>query len=217
MGACHAALVAYAADETMNYKPFLNEATRSSVLAGVRSGTEAAWERFFDLYAGYIYSLARRAGLLGEDADDLVQTVFAELSAPGGFDGYERGKGSFRIWLRRRAQWRIVDALRHTASQSALIPIADADAFPIPGASLDAEWIEAAREEALRRLRASVSPEHFAIFQASVMEEMPTEDVLNLYHISRDNLYQIRKRLKADFATLIKSALDELDAPATPE
>lgn len=202
----------------MTYKPFLNEETRSSVLAGVRAGSEAAWGRFFDLYAGYVFSLARRAGLLGEDADDLVQTVFSELSAPGGFDGYERGKGSFRVWLRRRAQWRIADELRRRA---AALPRDDSakgnlDELPAPDAALDEAWIEAARAEALRRLRDTVSPEHFAIFQASVLEELPTEDVMRLYRVSRDNLYQIRKRVKDTFAGLLKAALDDLDAPAPP-
>lgn len=200
----------------MTYKPFLNEETRSSVLAGVRAGSEEAWGRFFDLYAGYVFSLARRAGLLGEDADDLVQTVFAELAAPGGFDGYERGKGSFRVWLRRRAQWRVADALRRRAATPPAIPLDDPDAFPAPDAALDEAWIEAAREEALRRLRETVSPEHFAIFQASVLEELPTEDVMRLYRVSRDNLYQIRKRVKTAFAAHLASALADLDAPLPP-
>ena len=202
----------------MNYKPFLNEETRSSVLAGVRAGSEEAWGRFFDLYAGYVFTLARRAGLLGEDADDLVQTVFAELSAPGGFDGYERGKGSFRVWLRRRAQWRIADELRRRAAALPRDESAkgDLDALPAPDPALDEAWVESARAEALRRLRDAVSPDHFAIFQASVLEELPTEDVMRLYRVSRDNLYQIRKRVKDIFTELLKAALDDLDAPTPP-
>ena len=201
----------------MTYKPFLNEETRSSVLSGVRAGSEAAWGRFFDLYAGYVFSLARRGGLPAPDAEDLVQTVFSELSAPGGFDGYERGKGSFRLWLRRRALWRVADALRRRSSSPQILPLDDPDAIPAPDAALDEAWIESARAEALRRLRGEVSPEHFAIFQASVLEELPTEDVLRLYRVSRDNLYQIRKRVKAAFAALLKAALDDLDAPLPPE
>lgn len=200
----------------MTYKPFLNEETRSSVLAGVRAGSEAAWGRFFDLYAGYVFSLARRAGLAGPDADDLVQTVFSELSAPGGFGGYERGKGSFRVWLRRRVQWRLADLLRRRAAAPPPAPLDDPDSVPAPAAALDEAWIEAAHAEALRRLRASVSPDHFAIFQASVLEELPTEDVLRLYRVSRDNLYQIRKRVKAAFEAHLAAALEDLDAPVPP-
>ncbi len=204
----------------MTYKPFLNEETRTSVLAAVKTGSEAAWSRFFDLYAGYVFSLARRAGLIGADADDLVQTVFAELSAPDGFEGYERGKGAFRPWLRQRVCWRIADALRRRAAAQAKFRRADEaffDSLPSPpDARQDACWIEAARDEALRRLRAEVSAEHFAIFQASVLEELPTEDVMALYHVSRHNVYQIRKRLKAALQRHLAAALDDLDSPIPP-
>ena len=80
----------------MPYKPYKNEETRTSILNGVRTGAEEAWGRFFDTYAGYVFAIATHAGLVGSDADEIVQTVFTELSRPGGFDGYERGKGSFR-------------------------------------------------------------------------------------------------------------------------
>ena len=136
----------------MSYKPFLNEETRSSVLSGVRSGSEAAWGRFFDLYAGYVFSLANQAGLIGPDADDIVQTVFAELSAPGGFDGYERDKGAFRPWLRRRVLWRITDEFRRRAARP---PFDDAckgnlDALVAePETVRDELWRAAAREVAL--------------------------------------------------------------------
>lgn len=203
----------------MNYKPFRNEETRSSVLAGVREGTEAAWGRFFDMYAGYVFSLARCGGLGPEDAEDLVQTVFAELAAPDGFAGYERKKGAFRTWLRQRVGWRVADALRRLAVRPAAGDGGgvDVDSLPAPvSAADDAAWIEAAREEALRRLRGKASPEHFAVFQASVMEEIPAEEVMAVYRVSRDNLYQIRRRMKAAFAECLRAAMEEIDAPNLP-
>ena len=54
----------------MTYKHFNNESTRSSVLRAVAdTENEAAWNRFFDLYAGFVYSIARSKGLKPEDAD----------------------------------------------------------------------------------------------------------------------------------------------------
>lgn len=204
----------------MSYKRFCNEETRTSVLSGVRTGSEEAWGRFFDTYAGYVFGLARRAGLRGPDADEIVQTVFSGLSAPGGFDGYERGKGSFRAWLRRRAEWRIADEMRRRASS--LLSFSgepfDFDSVPAPRSDSrsDAEWIETVRDEALRRLRETASPEHFAVFHASVVEGLPSEDVMRLYRVSRDNLYQIRKRMKAAFSALLEKAMEDLDSPLTP-
>lgn len=41
---------------------------------------EAAWNRLFNLYAGFVFSIARRKGLNDADADDMVQVVFADLA-----------------------------------------------------------------------------------------------------------------------------------------
>ena len=202
----------------MTYKPFLNEETRTSVLNAVKGGSQKAWSRFFDLYAGYVFSLACRAGLVGQDADDIVQTVFAELAAPGGFDGYDRGKGSFRVWLKTLARWRILDEFRRRSAESVPADLAD-DAAALPAAhdsSLDEPWIEAVRAEALRRLRAEVSETHFAIFQACVEEDIPTEDVMAMYHVSRDNIYKIKQRTRAAFERHLMAAFDEMDRPEPP-
>lgn len=204
----------------MPYQPFKNEETRTSVLSGVRDGSEAAWSRFFDIYAGYVYSLANQAGLIGADGDEIVQTVFIELAKPGGFDGYDRNKGAFRPWLRRRVEWRIKDEFRRrvaSARNDALLKADMAKMASDPGAEQDELWRSAVRDEAMRRLRAEASPTHFAIFQASVIEEIPTENVMSLYHVSRDNLYQIKKRMRAMFKRLFAEALRDLDDPELPQ
>ena len=47
----------------MTYRHFNNETTRSSVLKAVAdTENEAAWARFFDLYAGFVFSIARSKG-----------------------------------------------------------------------------------------------------------------------------------------------------------
>ena len=44
----------------MTYRHFNNETTRSSVLKAVAdTENEAAWSRLFDLYAGFVFSMAR--------------------------------------------------------------------------------------------------------------------------------------------------------------
>lgn len=204
----------------MPYQPFKNEETRTSVLSGVRDGSEAAWSRFFDIYAGYVYSLANQAGLIGADGDEIVQTVFIELAKPGGFDGYDRNKGAFRPWLRRRVEWRIKDEFRRrvaSARNDALLKADMAKMASDPGAEQDELWRSAVRDEAMRRLRAEASPTYFAIFQASVIEEIPTENVMSLYHVSRDNLYQIKKRMRAMFKRLFAEASRDLDDPELPQ
>ena len=84
----------------MKYRSSRLEETRTSVLRAIRDpGNQTAWNRFFDLYAGYLYSLARRSGLLDADADDVVQTVLVEVAGKMRDFTYDRSKGRFRGWL----------------------------------------------------------------------------------------------------------------------
>ena len=75
------------------------------------------------------------------------------------------------------------------------------------------EWQQAALEEALRRIKPEVRPEHYATFVASAVEGQDTDVVTKLYGISRDSLYQIRKRLTVKLHDKLEEVLDEMDAP----
>ena len=48
------------------------------------------------------------------------------------------------------------------------------------------------------------------------MEELDTETVRKMHGMGAANLYQIRRRVKATFAALLKAALEDLDAPIPP-
>ena len=48
---------------------------------------------------------------------------------------------------------------------------------------------------------------------ASVVDGQDTEDVMRLHGLSRDNLYQIRKRLTAKLRETVAAVLEEMDAP----
>ncbi len=97
----------------MTYRHFNNETTRSSVIRAVaNTENEAAWQRLFDLYAGFVFSIARSKGLNDSDADDIVQTVFADLARNLPTFEYDRAKGRFRSYLSGLVHWRVNDRLR---------------------------------------------------------------------------------------------------------
>ena len=75
---------------------------------------------------------------------------------------------------------------------------------------------KAAMEEALRRMKPDVRPEHYAAFIASAVEGQDTETVMRLYRLSRDNLYQIRTRLTEKLREMMPQVLAEMDAPCAP-
>lgn len=202
----------------MTYRHFNNESTRSSVLKAVaNTGNEAAWRRLFDLYAGFIFSLARSKGLSDPDADDIVQTVFADLARNLPSFEYDRAKGRFRAYLSALTRWRINDRLRSSKRDVELKASFMEDAKACTTAAdedfEEREWQAAALEEALRRIKPDVLSAHYAAFVASAVEGQDTETVARLHGISIDNLYQIRKRLTAKLREAVKQVLADMDNP----
>ena len=203
----------------MTYRHFNNEATRSSVLRAVAdTANEAAWQRLFDLYDGFVFSNARSKCLRSEDADDIVQVVFADLARNLPTFQYDRAKGKFRSYLTGLVHWRIMDRLksgkRDADLKAAFWEEAKAAASSADEDFAEREWQAAAMEEALRRIRPDVRPEHYAAFVASAVEGQDAETVMRLYGLSRDNLYQIRKRLTMKLREAVAAVLDEMDSPA---
>ena len=202
----------------MTYRHFNNEATRSSVIKAVAdTENEAAWQRLFDLYAGFVFSIARSKGLKEEDADDIVQVVFADLARNLPTFQYDRSKGKFRSYLSGLVHWRVMDRLRSgkrdTELKAAFWTEAKAAMSKEDDDFAEREWQQAAMEESLRRIKPDVRPEHYAAFVASAVEGQDTESVMKLYGLSRDNLYQIRKRLTAKLRETVESVSAEMDSP----
>ena len=201
----------------MTYRHFNNETTRSSVLKAV-ADTEntAAWNRLFDLYAGFVFSMARHKGLKPEDADDIVQVVFADLARNLPTFKYDREKGRFRSYLTGLVNWRVMDRLKASKRDAELKANFWEEAKAAGGDDdfSEREWQTAAMEEALRRIKPEVRPEHYAAFVASAVEGQDTDVVTKLYGISRDSLYQIRKRLTAKLQEKATEVRAEMDAPS---
>ena len=201
----------------MTYRHFNNETTRSSVLRAVaNTENEAAWQRLFDLYAGFIFSIARSKGLKPEDADDIVQVVFTDLARNLPTFQYDRSKGRFRSYLAGLVHWRVTDRLKAGKRDMELMASFEEESKATAAGDAafeEREWQAAAMEEALRRIKPDVRPEHYAAFVASTVEGQDTETVMRLYGLSRDNLYQIRKRLTAKLRETVEQVLADMDAP----
>ena len=203
----------------MTYKHFNNETTRSSVIRAVAdTENEAAWQRFFDLYAGFVFSIARSKGLNDTDADDIVQMVFSDLARNLPSFKYDREKGRFRSYLAALVKWRVIDRLKAVRRDADLkadfMEEAKSAATTEDEDFEEREWQSAAMEETLRRIKPEVRPEHYAAFVASAVEGQDTDVVTKLYGISRDSLYQIRKRLTVKLREKLAEVRAEMDAPS---
>ncbi len=209
----------------MPYPHFRNEATRSSILSALHdTADQAAWGRFFDTYAGFIYGIARHEGLGEADADDIVQTVMTELVRGGAASRYDKARGPFRGWLSQLTLWRVRSRMRQEARRDRAHREAHEEeaskleALPESPQerAFEAEWMETVTAAALERLRAEVNPTHFRAYYASAIEGLDAPDVQRLCGVSADNLYQIRRRVGARFRVLIDETMRELDTPNIP-
>lgn len=201
----------------MTYRSYHDATTRSSVLRAVAdTGDAAAWARFFDLYAGFVFAIARSKGLSAEDADDVVQTVFGDLARKMPTFEYDRTKGKFRSYLLGLINWRVIDKLkagrREVDFKAAYCDEVKAGTSVEVAADLaEREWQAAALDEALRRLQKEARPDHFAAFVESAVEGLDTETVMRLHGLTRDSLYQIRARFTAKLKPLVAAILKEMD------
>ena len=65
--------------------------------------------------------MARHKGLKPEDADDIVQVVFADLARNLPTFKYDREKGRFRSYLTGLVNWRVVDRLKASKRDAELM------------------------------------------------------------------------------------------------
>src|SRR2546421_650867 len=75
-------------------------ATRASLVDRLRGSDQDGWRRLVVLYRPLLWHWARRAGVDGQDCDDVCQDVFRVVAERIGSFRLGERVGSFRAWLR---------------------------------------------------------------------------------------------------------------------
>src|SRR5882757_6420981 len=92
--------------------------TRASLLFRLRDWKDAAsWEEFYRLYCKLVYGLARRGGLMHDEAEEVTQDVFRRVAETIQNFESDPARGSFRGWLMNLTRWRIADKFRHRPAE----------------------------------------------------------------------------------------------------
>jgi RNA polymerase sigma-70 factor (ECF subfamily) len=163
----------------------------------------AAWNQLMAIYRPVIYRLARRKGLLHEDAEDLVQGVF--ISIAKAIDRWEQGEGQprFRNWLGRITRNAIVNAItrarpdRATGTSSVLQSLASLPQGTESTQSLIVECRLEAIRWAAREIQSEFSNATWAIFQSIAIEGRPAPEVAQVFHRTIGSVYAARCRVAA--------------------
>jgi len=102
-------------------------------LAEIETGVDqSAWYRFFELYQPVMVEFARVKGAC-DDAEDVVQEVFADLANAFQAGRYVREKGSFRAYLAKMLRNELISRFRRCSVRS------ERDMVGITEAEIEAE------------------------------------------------------------------------------
>ncbi len=157
--------------------------TRRSVVQALASADARERTRAFDtlvaIYWKPLYKYARLTwSRTPEDAEDLTQAFFARMYERESLAGFDAGKAAFRTYLRmlfeRYAanESKAAERIKRGGASAALdFDSAEAElAGSTPSVSPDdlfyRDWVRSVFAVAISRLRGTISPEQFAIFEA---------------------------------------------------
>jgi RNA polymerase sigma-70 factor (ECF subfamily) len=137
---------------------------------------QQAWNAFVERYGRQIYGWTRARGLQEADAQDVTQTVLADLALQMSKFEY-RPSGSFRTWLRTIAYRVWCDFLKArqraagtNSSDEIFTQLASPDAGEDLLCQLEAESERELMEEAMARVRIRVQPQTWSAFVMTALE-----------------------------------------------
>lgn len=183
--------------------------TRTSLLTRLKNHADtASWEDFCDSYGRVVYGVAMKAGLNGADAEDIVQETMIAVARHIPQFRYDPQKGSFKSWLLTIARSKIWDWLRKkqregrfdppppndSSETSFLARVAD-ESQPDLTAVFDAEWERGLFEAAKERVRASISPQQYQIFDLHIVREWPVAKVVATLGVTSNQVYLAKHRV----------------------
>ena len=179
----------------------------------------AVWNRFWDLYAPAMRAFAVFKGA-GSNADDIVMTVLAKLVEVLRNGQYQPEKGSFHSYLatmiynevhmqRRKDEVRKVDEhvpLDETLQESLAAPAS---------MESDADWRRAILAAAVEHVltKTALSARDRDVYRFYVQEEHSIEETSEKFHLTRNNVSQIKTRIEKRIAAIgreMAAAADQL-------
>ena len=198
--------------------------TRRSLLDRLRNWEDqASWREFFDTYWKFIYSMAVRAGLSDQEAEDVVQETVTSVARKMPEFQYDPERCSFKGWLMHVTRLRIVDQLRRRQPAFSQQPLSDHDTRQTPtvervpdpaGAAAfeeawDQEWERNLVDAAMERVKLRVKPEHYQIFYLSAVKGLGTGEVARMLQVNVGQVYLVRHRLAKDVKREVERLRDK--------
>jgi len=183
--------------------------TRQSLINRLRDlDDKDSWQDFFDTYWKLIFSVARKAGLTEQEAEEVVQETTMSVAKYIQDYRYDPNVCSFKNWLMHKTQWRIIDQVRKrppefvrnlaSSSGSSLTPLLER--IPDPESlELDSlweeEWEKNLIDAAMQRIKRRIKPDHYQIFYLGAVRNFSARRVAETIGVNIAQVYLVRHRV----------------------
>ena len=186
--------------------------TRASLLLRLQDlDDHSSWIEFFDRYRRFIFGIALRMGLSRQDAEEVVQDTVISVSRGLPSFSYNPTKGSFKGWLMRVTQHKVVDQFRKLGRQvptdglpGETTATAEAAVDQPFDAFWEAEWQHNLLQVATDQLRLAVSPRNFQIFDWTVRMGRTAEETAKAFGISTVLVRVTKFRVLHEFKRILR-------------
>jgi RNA polymerase sigma-70 factor (ECF subfamily) len=176
--------------------------TRPSLLLRIRDPHDTeAWQTFVEVYGRLVYRHCRGKGLRHEDAENITQEVFAQVSQSIRAFDYRPDRGRFRDWLGTATRHEVHRFLK----KEARAPHAGGDAAAgdvlgnVVAREEDTNWDEAFQAHvlatALARCRPHFTDQTWRAFELAWLEKRPADEVAQELNLRIDKVYEAKSRV----------------------
>jgi RNA polymerase sigma-70 factor (ECF subfamily) len=175
--------------------------TRPSLLLRIREPRDTeAWQTLVEIYGRLVYRHCRGKKLLHQDAENVTQEVFAQISQSIRAFDYQPDLGRFRDWLGTVTRHEIQRFQKKEARAArGGDPAAEGLLGNIAARDEDTNWDEAFHAHVLATALARCRP-HFAnqtwrAFELVWLEKRPTTEVAKELNLRIDQVYVAKSRV----------------------
>lgn len=186
-------------------------ATRPSLILRLPDAADsAAWEEVVQVYGPLVFRLARKQGLQGADAEDLVQEVFTAVSKQVEQWLQRSDRGPFRAWVLRIARNIAVNALTRRPLGGAALGgswqgLSQIEARPGEISNeFDSEYQQEVFRWAADQVRQSVAESTWLSFQLTHIDQLSVAQAAGKIGISAGAVYIARCRVMNRLKTLAR-------------
>lgn len=198
-------------------------ATRASLIGRLKNWDDQTNWREFDLvYRRLIIAFAMKQGLSESEAEDVAQETLLAVAKDIGKFEYDPARSSFKTWLLTVTRHRITDLIRRRPKElrpeagrknddsrtSTVARLPDPNNRVLDGL-WEEEWRRTLGDQAMQRLKAEVSTQHFQIFYLSVIKGQAAAKVAEALGVNIAKIYVVRHRLAPRFKKMVASLQKE--------